>query len=173
MDKIVLERGFSYYKDIIVSDTDLCNLVGLETYKALYTLFPQHWIEITHPMNANEHHLYKIGVLLSLQDNITGACLKKRLVVRFVDGPDEGSSYLIADLINSSDSLSMPNMSPFTYAIWIIWMFLMMVLTVIVLYIYIWPDYNCYHRKCNNNCTVLFSPLTQCSIPIPTLKENI
>lgn len=173
MEDIILEKGFSYYGDTRVSDIDLCNLVGLETYKALYTLFPDNWVEITHPMTANKHHLYKIGILLSLQDNITGTCLKKRLVIRFVDGPDQGSSYLIADLINSSECLGIPNMSPFTYAIWIVWMFLMMILTIIILYIYVWPDYNCYHRTCNTNCDTLFSPLNQCNIPIPILKDNI
>jgi hypothetical protein len=169
MEEITLETGFSYYKDNKVSDIDICTLVGLQTYKALYVLFPEYWVAITYPMTASAHHLYRVKILLSLQDNITGDYLKKKLVMRFIDGPIGGASELIADLANSSESLQMPDMSPFSYTIWIIWMTLMMIFTVIILYIYVWPDYNSCYKTCGSVSLGINSVLNSCNIPIPVL----
>jgi hypothetical protein len=148
MDNIILEEGFSYYKEKRVSDLELCNLVGLETYKALYELFPNLWVSVTYPMEAQEDHKNKIKVLLSLQDKLSGECLKRRLIVRLVDGTNQSASELVAGLINSSEPLSEPIMTPTAWSLWILFIFIFTVLTVLVFWFYIWPDIrNFYYNR--------------------------
>src|SRR5258708_1789131 len=118
MESVILEKGFSYYKNKCISDRRICDLVGLETYKALYELFPQCWLDLTYPMTAKEDHLHRIQTLLASQDGLTGECLKERLVIRAVDGPTQSAFELVAGLIGSSSCMDAPNMSPLTFVIW-------------------------------------------------------
>ena len=140
MDSIILKDGFSYYKGKCVFDQHICDLVGLETYKALYELFPDCWVDLTYPMTAKEDHLHKIQTLLVAQDGLTGKCLKKRLIVRYVDGPTQSASELVAGLVHSSPVMDAPNMSPQTFMLWVLWMFVTITVILLVIIFYIWPE---------------------------------
>lgn len=150
---VLLEKGFSYHRGRRISDLELCNLVGLETYKALYELFPHLWIEVTYPMKACEDHLHKIKVILSLYDNISGKEIKKLLIIRYINGKCQGNCEIIAGLVGSSERMHLPDMHPVTNAVWIIWMFLMIVLIVIVVYYFVWPDLHRYYAI--DNCFLI------------------
>src|SRR5580698_1669099 len=116
MDDIYLDKGYSFYKNKSISDLKLCNFVGLETYKALFQLFPSLWVEVTYPMIASEDNLNQVKILLSLEDNIIGEYLKKRLIIRYVDGDDSSKdTELVAGLIGSSLPITEPIMSPATW----------------------------------------------------------
>lgn len=154
MDDVKLSKGFTYYKDNIISDIDICNFVGLETYKVLYKLYPKLYVKITYPMNANLDRINKFKVLLSNYDNMTGEIIKIRLVKKFINKDyNKNSSDIISKLINSSEPMEVVGMTPLTFWIWSLWMFIMMLLTVIVLVIYIYPQTICnnmeyYDVKC-------------------------
>lgn len=163
MDDIVFKTGFSYYKRKCVSDRDICDLVGLETYKALYELFPTYWVDLTYPMTAQEDHLHRIQTLLVSQDGLTGKCLKKRLIIRHVDGPTQSASELVAGLVNSSPRMDSPNMSPLTYVLWILWMFVITVVTLLVIIFCIWPEIKEY-ASYKGNIIVVPSPTQAVSI---------
>lgn len=140
MEQVVLDKGFSYYKGKCIGDRHICDLVGLETYKALYELFPHCWVDLTYPMTAKEDHLHRIQTLLVAQEGLTGECLKRRLVIRHVDGPTQSASELVAGLVHSSPPMDAPSMSPLTFIIWILWMFVTTIIAVLVITFYIWPE---------------------------------
>lgn len=158
MTKVILEKGYSQYKDNFISDIDICNFVGLETYKVLYNLYPKLYVRVTHPMEAEDDRVNKFLNMLSNYDNLNGKDIKIGLVKYYIDRDyNKNSLDLISKLINSSEPMDIVGTTPLGFWLWTLWIFIMMILAVIVLVIYIYPqtisqNMEYYDIKCMSYC---------------------
>lgn len=132
--------GYSTYKDNYISDRDLADLVGLDTYKALYSISPELYEDLTHPMTAEKHILCRVNTILSQHESITVESIKANLVIRYVEGESVDTTEIVAGLINSSEKMTIPRMSRSTQLFWIFCLFILVFLIVFVIIFYIWPS---------------------------------
>jgi hypothetical protein len=153
-----MDKGFSYYNNIRVTDIELCNFVGLETYKGLHHLWPKLYVKVTCPMEANKDIIDDIETMLSNYDNLTGRQIKERLTKCYVTKEyNKNNPDIVSRLIESSEPMTIVGMTPLTFWVWTLWMFVMMILTTIILVIYIYPQtISCtmgyYDIKCMTYC---------------------
>ncbi len=132
--------GHSEYKNQVITDKEICDLVGLDTYKALYTLNPNLYTDFTHPMVPTQHQLEEIRSLLSLQADIDGNKLRSYLVMRYIDGPNCENASVVAGLVNSSPPMTVPGVCDLTRARWTLIVFIITLLVVFVIIFYVWPS---------------------------------
>lgn len=158
MEEVILKKGFSHYKNNTISDIDICNFVGLETYKVLYKLYPKLYVRITHPMLVEDDRVNKFLTMASNYDNLSGKDIKRRLVRYYINKDyNKNNPDLVSRLINSSEPMNIVGITPLGFWLWTLWMFIMMILTVIVLVIYVYPqtisqNMEYYDIKCMTYC---------------------
>jgi hypothetical protein len=150
MPEVEFFTGYSSYDGYYVSDTEICKLVGLDTYKALYTISPDLYLALTDPMTAPRSIIYEVKTIISLHENITPKIIKKNLVIRCVNGPNKETDQIIAGLIHSSEPLKISRSSSITQICWVTWMFIMVVLIIFVFIFYVWPSLRDVRSYVNN-----------------------
>jgi len=132
--------GHSIYKDQSVTDKDICDLVGLDTYKALYNLNPELYTDFTYPMEPSQHRMEEIRGLISLHDDLDGSTLRSYLVMRHIDGPNSENVKVVVGLVNSSEPMTIPGVCETTRSAWVLCVFIITLLVVFVIVFYIWPS---------------------------------
>ncbi len=138
--------GYSIYKSNTVSDRELCDFIGLDTYKALFTLHPELYIDFTYPMTPSKHKLSEIKNFLSLHSELNGQQLKSYFVIYFFEGENYKNKNHIIDLIDCNSPLLIPCVSDNVRALWILIVFIVTILVVYVLVFHIWPSF--YEYRC-------------------------
>lgn len=142
--------GYSEYKNKAVSDREISDLVGMDTYKALYTIFPDKYVDFTYPMKPTDYRLQEVNNIISLYDNLDGDTLKSYLVIYFFDWNKSPHSVVVKELINSSIPMLTPCVKDSTRAIWALIVLIITILIIYVIVFYVWPSlysYRCtlYH----------------------------
>jgi hypothetical protein len=141
MSEVIFHRGYSSYRNVIITDTELSDLVGLETYKALYEIAPKLYLDISHPMIGNSSIVGEVRTLMSRQDGITARDIKADLVKEKVNSrnPNYKSSGIIAGLVRSSPPRKILPMSPQVQTNWLVIMAVVVSLLVAIFIFWIWP----------------------------------
>jgi hypothetical protein len=140
MDTVILNKGHSSYNGVIVTDKQLADLVGLETYKALYQLDRDLYVKVTNPMLAKRFITSEVKALFSLHASIDSVTIKKNLVMRKVDGPSPETTHIVANLINSTPKMVLPKMTTWTMIIWYGYMLISTLLIVYLFIFFLWPN---------------------------------
>lgn len=141
MKYINIKRSYNIYKGSYINDTMLCDFVGEETYKALYHFAPELYLEVTYPMEANQYSITEIRNIYALDNSITSRYIKYLLIVRYFEGSSE-NTYLIENLVNSSEVMDLPDMSPITNKFYIFLIFIILSITVYLIHYHILPSLN-------------------------------
>ena len=137
-------------KKIEVSDTTLCDFVGLDTYRALYNLAPTLYAITTYPMTSNEYDMSEIRNMFTLGNGIDNMQIKYLLVHRFIKGKSDKTA-LIEKLVHSSEVMIYANMSPSTSLYYIIYTFVVLYFIFYVTYFYITPYFQpVRHQLCDS-----------------------
>jgi hypothetical protein len=133
-------NGYTLYGDIDVTDRQICDLVGLDTYKSLFTLFPTLYSDFTYPMTPSSHRLQEVKNLLSVHEELLPSDLKKYLVIRHVDGPNSLNSQIVNGFVDSSEKMIIPQIRETTLALWILVVLFVTILIVYVIIFHVWPS---------------------------------
>lgn len=127
----------SSFKGKPVSEIQISELVGLETYKALFHYWPELYYEINHPMIPQKPFTDMIqNIIVSLKDYTTdqiGIYLKKDLIRMAVQGPDRTG--IGGSLVGLSPVIRYFNSSPKSKAVDLIMAFVWITVTIWVFYI--------------------------------------
>jgi hypothetical protein len=125
-----------------VYDHDIVNIVGTDTYKALWTVFPNLYSRVYDDMIPSQSELDKVNAILSSEDDVDlGPIIRRELIdyIRAVRLKYERSASAISVklpsisgvLIHSSPPLNHYPQNYITYATWAV-----IIITIIILVIW-------------------------------------
>jgi hypothetical protein len=129
----VVTATSSSYKGVTVYERQIYDLVGMDTYAALYYVSPSLYSSINYPMTVREYALENVQAVL-INSGYTPEQIKQALVETYVDKEVDPS---IQPLLNSSPPTDQWN-SPFMTTAWFLLFLSLGILAVIwILYMFI------------------------------------
>jgi len=140
---------YSIYKDKIVTDKEISNLIGIESYKALYEIYPNTYSNLTYPMSCSKFHYQEVKNLLSLYPNMSNLEFKSHLVITIVD---KNKCHILNGFIGLSEPMTQSCVSDLDQIVWVLIVFIITVLIVYVFIFYVYPSFSlCSSTKDSNN----------------------
>lgn len=140
MDSVTLKHGYSSYEGTTVTDREISNLVGIETYKALKHLNPELYLNVTNPMTPEAYIVSEIYTIFSLNDKIDGETIKRNLVIRKIKGESDLTTPIVAGIIDKNAKIETPHMKTETTILWSFYIFFMLFLIIYLLIFHIWEE---------------------------------